>query len=58
VDMIISKGQGNFESLSDEKRPVFFLFMVKCPVVALETGCVIGSVVLLYNQKKNRYQGK
>ena len=52
ADMIISKGQGNFESLSSEKRPIFFLFMVKCPVVAKETGCKIGNIVLFYNLRK------
>ncbi len=52
ADMIISKGQGNFESLSSEKRPIFFLFMVKCPVVAKETGCKMGNIVLLYNLNK------
>ncbi len=51
ADMIISKGQGNFESLSNEKRPIFFLFMVKCSVVAKETGCKMGDIVLLYNLK-------
>jgi len=51
--MIISKGQGNFESLSENTRPVFFLFMVKCPVVARETNCAIGEIVLLYNKKRN-----
>ncbi|MDD4941165.1 MAG: ARMT1-like domain-containing protein [Candidatus Omnitrophica bacterium] len=51
ADMIISKGQGNFESLSAEKRPIFFLFMVKCPVVAQETGCKMGSIVLLFNKR-------
>ncbi|MDD5565510.1 MAG: ARMT1-like domain-containing protein [Candidatus Omnitrophica bacterium] len=45
-DMIISKGQGNFESLSKENKPIFFLFMVKCPVVAKETGCRIGEAML------------
>jgi len=30
ADMVISKGQGNFEALSKTKRPVFFLFMAKC----------------------------
>ncbi|MFA4989384.1 MAG: ARMT1-like domain-containing protein [Candidatus Omnitrophota bacterium] len=54
ADMIISKGQGNFESLSQEKRPIFFLFMVKCPVVARETKCKIGNIVLFYNLKKSR----
>ncbi|MDD4909667.1 MAG: ARMT1-like domain-containing protein [Candidatus Omnitrophica bacterium] len=53
ADLVISKGQGNFESLSQEKRPIFFLFMVKCPVVAKETGCKMGNIVLLYNLKKN-----
>jgi len=53
ADLIISKGQGNFESLSDEKRAIFFLFMVKCPVVAEETGYKIGDMVLFYNLSKN-----
>jgi damage-control phosphatase, subfamily I len=51
-DMIISKGQGNFESLSENKKPVFYLFMVKCPVVAKETNCAMGDIVLYYNFKK------
>ncbi|MDD5069886.1 MAG: ARMT1-like domain-containing protein [Candidatus Omnitrophica bacterium] len=50
ADMIISKGQGNFESLSSEKRDIFFLFMVKCPVVAKETESKMGNIVLLYNR--------
>jgi damage-control phosphatase, subfamily I len=49
ADMVISKGQGNFESLSSEKRPIFFLFIVKCPVVAKETNSKLGSIVLLSN---------
>ncbi len=53
ADMIISKGQGNFESLSQEKRPIFFLFMVKCPVVAEETSCKMGDIVLFYNLENN-----
>jgi uncharacterized protein with ATP-grasp and redox domains len=47
ADMVISKGQGNFESLRRGKRKVFFLFMVKCPVVADEVGCKLGDIVLL-----------
>lgn len=34
ADLIISKGQGNFETLSEVEAPVFFMLMVKCPVVA------------------------
>ncbi len=32
--LIISKGQGNFETLSDEKKEIFFIFKIKCKVVA------------------------
>ncbi len=38
ADMVISKGMGNFECLFDEvKREVFYLFKVKCDVVARES---------------------
>lgn len=35
---IISKGQGNFEALSNEKRPIFFLLKAKCKVIANDIG--------------------
>lgn len=47
ADMVIGKGQGNYESLSGARRTVFFLFMVKCPIVARDVGGSIGDVVLL-----------
>ena len=34
ADLIVSKGQGNFETLHDTDRPILFLFMAKCPLVA------------------------
>jgi damage-control phosphatase, subfamily I len=43
-DFIISKGQGNFETMNDTDRPVFFLFMSKCRVVASLLDCEIGSL--------------
>ncbi|MFC1658368.1 DUF89 domain-containing protein [Candidatus Omnitrophota bacterium] len=46
ADMIISKGQGNFEALSGQVRPIFFLFRVKCPVVARDIGCGVGDMIL------------
>ena len=49
ADMIISKGQGNFEALSDEKRSIFFLFKIKCLVIAQEIQGEVGDVVLFYN---------
>ena len=33
-DLVISKGQGNFESLSEVERDVFFLLTIKCKVAA------------------------
>ena len=49
ADMVISKGQGNFEALSEEKGPIFFLFMAKCHVVAMDLGCQLRDVILLYH---------
>ncbi len=40
ADLIVAKGQGNYETLSDSKRPIFFLFRAKCKVVAAELGGV------------------
>jgi len=54
AEMIISKGQGNYEALSQAQRPVFFLFMAKCPVIAKNARCNIGDINLLYHSgKKN-----
>ncbi len=33
ADLIISKGQGNFETLAQQKRAIFFIFTIKCHVV-------------------------
>lgn len=34
ADLIISKGQGNYEALCDEDKNIFFLLKIKCPIVA------------------------
>ncbi|MGD8536931.1 MAG: ARMT1-like domain-containing protein [Candidatus Aminicenantes bacterium] len=46
ADLVISKGQGNYEALSDEEKPIFFLLKVKCPVVAQDLGVEEGSIIL------------
>jgi len=43
---IISKGQGNYEGLSNEKRPIFFLLKAKCHVIANDIGVDEGDIVL------------
>ena len=45
ADLIISKGQGNYETLSSTPAPLFFLFTVKCPLVAAQTGEPVGSMI-------------
>lgn len=42
ADLVISKGQGNFETLSDESRNIFYLLKAKCPVVASHLNCSVG----------------
>ena len=42
--LVISKGQGNFETLSDEEREIFFLFKIKCQVVADYIRCPLNSM--------------
>lgn len=46
AEVIVSKGQGNFESLSGEKAPLFFLFKVKCPVIARHVQANNGDMIL------------
>lgn len=54
AEMIISKGQGNYEALSEETSPVFFLLIAKCPVIAKHLKCHIGDFILenTFREKK------
>jgi len=45
ADLIIAKGQGNFESLAGRAHNIFFLFRAKCPVISLHSGFSVGSYV-------------
>lgn len=47
ADLVISKGQGNYEGLSGETRPVFFLLKAKCSVIARDIGVEQGSLILM-----------
>jgi len=48
ADLIISKGQGNYETLSTEKGPLFYLLKAKCPVIAKDIGVEVGDTVIKY----------
>ena len=52
ADMIIAKGQGNFETLDSLDSRIFFLFKAKCQVVADHAGCRLDDMVI-----KNSHQG-
>jgi uncharacterized protein with ATP-grasp and redox domains len=46
ADIIISKGQGNYESLEGEPGNIFFLLRAKCPLVAGLLGVSVGDCIL------------
>jgi uncharacterized protein with ATP-grasp and redox domains len=46
ADVVIAKGQGNYETLSDEEKEIYFLLKVKCPIVAQDLGRSLSSLVL------------
>ncbi len=51
ADLIISKGQANYETLSpvhDDR--IYFLFKVKCPVVAEALGRRDGDIIIMDNR--------
>ena len=45
-DMVVSKGQGNYEGLSNVDRDVFFMLVVKCPLVAQDISEEVGKLIL------------
>lgn len=49
ADVVISKGQGNFESLDEEftARPIFFLLRVKCAVVSRRVASPLGEIKII-----------
>lgn len=52
ADLIISKGQGNYESLSDCEKKIFFLLLVKCDHLANHLNVKKGDFLVKSNLKK------
>ncbi|MFP4547835.1 MAG: damage-control phosphatase ARMT1 family protein [Fidelibacterota bacterium] len=50
ADLVISKGQGNYEALSDTSYPIFFMLKAKCHVIARDIGVPEGSLLLMARQ--------
>jgi uncharacterized protein with ATP-grasp and redox domains len=44
-DLILAKGQANYETLDQAGDQVFFLLRIKCPVVSREIGYPVGNLV-------------
>ena len=51
ADIVISKGQGNFETLNHTDRDIFFLFMVKCQVISREVSVPVGGFVVMHSRR-------
>jgi uncharacterized protein with ATP-grasp and redox domains len=48
-DLVIAKGQGNFETLLNSKRKIYFLFKIKCEPIAELCGYPAGTGILFTN---------
>ncbi len=46
ADLVLAKGQGNFETLSGRDENIIFLFKAKCSVVARRAGVPLGTSVV------------
>ena len=49
ADLVIAKGQANYETLSEADRDLFFLTQVKCPVIGSDIGKPVGSWIVQYH---------
>jgi len=45
ADLVISKGQGNFETLHEENKLIYFMLKVKCPVISSVLQVPEGSLI-------------
>jgi uncharacterized protein with ATP-grasp and redox domains len=52
ADLVIAKGQGNFETLSEVDSNVFFLLKVKCPVIATHIRLPLGTQALVRSRSR------
>jgi len=46
ADLVIAKGMGNYEALSQENHHLYFLLQVKCEMVSRDIGAPVGSIVV------------
>jgi len=46
ADVIISKGQGNFEALSGRSENIYFLLQLKCEAISRSVGAPVGGLIV------------
>jgi damage-control phosphatase, subfamily I len=51
ADLIVAKGQGNFETMNDTPKYAFFLLRPKCTVLARHLNCQLGRLLILRSGK-------
>ena len=54
ADLVIAKGQGNYETLNEIDKNIFFLLKAKCPVVANNTGSPLGAMLIFRKDQKSK----
>ena len=52
ADVLIAKGQGNYETLDETDKECFFLLKVKCAAVARQLGRELGTPCLLHHPSR------
>lgn len=52
ADLIISKGMGNYETLSEVDAPIFFLMQVKCPIIGKDVGAPAGRAIVMQSGRQ------
>lgn len=50
ADVVIAKGQANYECLSEEKKNIYFLLMTKCDVIANDIGVPEKKMICMKNK--------
>jgi hypothetical protein len=56
ADLIIAKGQGNYEALSEVAWPLYFLLHAKCPIVARHLEVPVGASIFAFHNGENEHE--
>lgn len=58
ADIVIAKGQANFETLNKEQRKIYFLTQIKCAVMAKLYNYSVGDWIVATSDKLNKMKEK